>query len=175
MDEKALIKWAVGGDKEAFAALYMMYRDDLYRYAYFRLGSAEDAEDAVSACIVEAYESIYLLRYSRAFKAWIFRILYRCCCELVKEQIAVRSREDAEALDTLPAPESGLSPELKEAFEILSPEDRDIVLLSVIAGYNSKEIARATGLNASTVRSRLSRSLAKMRAFLSPSGEQSHI
>ena len=168
MDEKKLIKWAANGDKEAFAALYMLYRDDLYRYAYFKLGSAEDAEDAVSACIVEAYESIYLLRYARAFKSWIFRILYRCCCDIVKDQIAARDRVDEEVLDTVPAREGGdLSPELKEAFEVLSPEDRDIVLLSVIAGYNSKEIARATGLNPSTVRSRLSRALAKMRTFLS--------
>ena len=54
MDEKLLARQASAGDKEAFAALYMRYRDDLYRYAYFRLGNEEDVRDAVSACIVEA-------------------------------------------------------------------------------------------------------------------------
>ena len=167
MDERVLIPRAVAGDKEAFAALYMLYRDSLYRYAYFRLGDSVYAEDAVSACIVSAYESIYSLRNEKAFKTWIFRILYRCCCALTKEQIAADSREDIEAMDSIPAAESdGLSPELKEAFGVLSEEDREIVLLSVLAGYNSREIASMTSLKSSTVRSRLMRGLAKMREFL---------
>ena len=73
MDEKNLVTLAAGGDKNAFAALYTRYRDDLYRYAYFRLGNAEDARDAVSACIVSAYEGVYALRAAGAFRAWIFR------------------------------------------------------------------------------------------------------
>ena len=168
MDERMLISRAVTGDKEAFAALYMQYRDSLYRYAYFRLGNESDAEDAVSACIVAAYENIYALRSENAFKVWIFRILYRCCCALVKEQIKANDREGEEALGSLPAAEdsSALSPELQEAFGVLSDEDKEIVLLSVIAGYNSREVAAVLSLKPSTVRSRLMRGLAKMRAFL---------
>ena len=160
MDEKLLARQASAGDKEAFAALYMRYRDDLYRYAYFRLGNEEDARDAVSACIVEAYEGA-------AFKLWIFRILYRCCCRYIAQQNDMRNnRADVEELQKLPAENSAISPEVKEAFGILDPCDRDIVLLSVIGGYNSPEIAAMTGLNPSTVRSRLKRALAKMKQFL---------
>ena len=166
MDEKMLVTRAAGGDREAFAALYMRYKDDLYRYAYFQLGHPEDARDAVSACIVAAYERIYTLRSAVAFKNWIFRILYRCCCKLIAQQSEQRRRADAEELNQLPAESSALSPELKEAFGILSAEDRDIVLLSVIAGYNSAEISVITGLRSSTVRSRLSRALRKMKEFL---------
>ena len=166
MDEKTLVKSAAAGDKDAFAALYMRYRDDLYRYAYFRLGNADDAHDAVSSCIVAAYEGIYSLRCAAAFKSWIFRILYYACTRLIAEQSEQRSRADIAELDRLPTEDTSLSPELKEAFSVLSPQDRDIVLLSVIAGYNSKEIASMTGLKANTVRSRLSRALAKMKEFL---------
>lgn len=167
MDEKMLVQKASGGDKEAFAALYMRYRDDLYRYAYFRLGNEEDARDAVSACIVEAYEGIFGLRNAAAFKSWILRILYRCCCRLMTEQSLSRNnRADTAELRRLPAENSGVSPEIKEAFGVLNTCDRDIVLLSVIGGYNSSEIAGMTGLNPSTVRSRLKRALAKMKQFL---------
>ena len=166
MDEKSLVKQAIRGDKDAFAALYARYRDDLYRYALFRLGQPEDAYDAVSACVVTAYESIYQLRAAGAFRSWIFRILYYACGKQIALQQEQRGRADAEELDRLPAREDRLSPELQEALASLSPEDRDIVLLSVIAGYNSKEIASMTQLKATTVRSRLSRALAKMRAFL---------
>ena len=168
MDESLLIGMAMRGDRDAFAALYMHWRDKLYRYAYFRLGTADDAEDAVSACITAAYENIGTLRTEEAFGAWIFRILYRCCCAAQKEQIASHNRSDEQALYALPAaPDStALSPELQEAFRILSDEDREIVLLSVIAGYSSFEIADILALKPSTVRSRLKRSLAKMRKFL---------
>ena len=56
--------------------------------------------------------------------------------------------------------------ELKEALAILYEDEKDIVLLSVVAGYTSKEIAEMLGLKASTVRSKQSRALAKMRKFL---------
>lgn len=166
MDEKQLIGLAASGDREAFAALYMQYRDALYRYAYFRLGNDDDAEDAVSACIVAAYENIGTLRAQGALRAWIFRILYRCCCALVREQIAANDRVGEEALDRLTAPASGMSPEIKEAFGVLGAEDREIVLLAVVAGYSSYEIGSLMSLKPSTVRSRLKRSLSKMRGFL---------
>ena len=101
MDEKTLVKSASAGDKNAFAALYMRYRDDLYRYAYFRLGNADDAHDAVSMCIVAAYEGIYSLRSAAAFKSWIFRILYYACARLIAEQSEQRSRADTGELDRL--------------------------------------------------------------------------
>lgn len=166
MDEKILVKSAAAGDKEAFASLYLLYKDELYRYAYFRLGSADDAHDAVSMCIVSAYESIYSLRAASAFRAWIFRILYYACCKLTKQQSEMRSRADSAELERIPYEDTALSPELSEAFGVLSLIDKDIVLLSVIAGYNSREIAAMTGIKANTVRSRMKRALAKMKQFL---------
>lgn len=166
MDEKILVKQAVTGDKSAFAALYTRYKDELYRYAYFRLGNEEDARDAVSSCIVSAYEGIYALRAEGAFRYWIFRILYYACVKLIEDQSEQAARADISALDRIEAKDSSLSPEVKEALDSLNPEDKDIVLLSVIAGYNSREISSMTGLKSSTVRSRLSRALAKMKAFL---------
>lgn len=166
MDEKSLIKQAMRGDKDAFAALYERYKDDLYRYAFFRLGNAEDAKDAVSSCVIAAYEGIYSLRAASAFKSWIFKILFYSCGKLIASQQEQRSRGDISELDRIPSQEDRLSPEIQEALTALGYPDKDIVLLGVVAGYNSKEIASMLGLNANTVRSRQSRALAKMKAFL---------
>lgn len=62
MNEKQLIHLSRGGDKEAFAKLYGMYKDRLYRYAYYRLADACDAEDAVSETVLTAYREIGSLR-----------------------------------------------------------------------------------------------------------------
>ena len=56
--------------------------------------------------------------------------------------------------------------ELAEALSILKDDEREIVLLSVVAGLTSDEISKHTLLTPGAVRSKLSRSLAIMREFL---------
>lgn len=161
-----LIKQAQSGDKQAFAQLYIQHKDALFRYAYFKLGSVQDAQDAVSDCVVEAYTGIALLKNEKAFSKWLFTILYRQCCAVLER----RSSRAAEVCLTegqeSAAEDAHLAPELEEALALLSPEDRDIVLLAVVAGYKTREIAAIKQLKHGTVRSRLSRALAKMRQFL---------
>ncbi len=166
MNEKDLVKRARAGDKSAFSQLYMNRRDSLYRYAYFKLGSSHDAEDAVSACIVAAYTGISTLKSEKAFTGWLFRILYRECCAVIRRRSERQGEESLEERNDLYVCDSHLAPELSEALSQLSAEERDIVLLSAVAGYKSGEIAEMLGLKPATVRSKLSRALAKMRSFL---------
>ena len=168
MDEK-LISEAIAGSKEAFCTLYGNYKDRLYRYALYRLGDPTEAEDAVSDCVLAAWQSIGSLRSSKAFGTWIFRILSNCCASRIKEMIG--TRENLERIyesgtGSVSVPPS-LSVELTEALSQLGDEERDIVLLSIVGGLSSPEIASLTGLAPGSVRSKLSRSLAKMREFLS--------
>lgn len=162
-----VIQMAVNGDKIAFAKLYSRYKDRLYRYAYFKLGNDTDAQDAVADCIVCAYQSIGILKNDKAFDAWIFKILYRSCCAIIKRQIELKNTGNLDDRENLTFEEPGFeSVELKDALKELNETDRDIVLLSAVAGFNSREIGRLLGLKPNTVRSRLSRALAKMKAFL---------
>ena len=168
--EERLINEATAGSREAFAELYGLYKDRLYRYALYRLGSPEDAEDAVSECVLAAWKSIGSLRSSKAFGSWIFRILSGCCATRIKDVISTREKTEKIIMEgglTAGSSSPSLAVELNEALALLSDEEREIVLLSVIAGFNSSEISEQTGIPSGTVRSRLSRSLAKMREFLS--------
>ena len=168
MDEK-LINEAIAGSKEAFCSLYGRYKDRLYRYALYRLGDPTEAEDAVSDCVLAAWQGIGGLRSEKAFGSWIFRILSNCCAKRIREMIG--TRENLEKIyDSVTGSTSAspsLSIELAEALSQLRDEVRDIVLLSIIGGLNSVEIASMTGMAPGSVRSKLSRSLAKMREFLS--------
>ena len=157
--------------KEEFCRLYGEQKDKLYRYALYRLRSPEDAEDAVSEAVMAAWKSIGKLKSTDSFGAWIMSILAATCSTHIKAIIKNREKlekaqEAGEASGASYAPAS-LSAELAEAMSLLSDEERSIVLLSVIGGLSSKEIAETTDLTAGAVRSKLSRSLAKMREFLS--------
>lgn len=169
MDEK-LIQKAIGGSCDAFVKLYGEYKDDMYRYALYRLGNPEDAEDAVSECVLAAWQGIRKLRSPAAFRTWLFRILSACCAKHIKQAMASRGnlericregpyREDASS--------PSASAELTDALMQLKEDEREIVLLDIVAGFSSREIAEMTGMSAGSVRSKLSRSLAKMRDYMS--------
>lgn len=164
MDEKIMVEQAKSGDKQAFAELYTIYKDKLYRYAFFKLQNEQDATDAVSDCVLEAYRYITSLKNAQAFSGWIFKILYRCCSRKISEQATRRAQ--TEIPENLSYAEDFYNLELSQALSALTGEERDIVLLSAVAGYTSKEIARLIGSKPNTVRSKLSRSLSKMRELL---------
>lgn len=173
MEDKHLVISAKNGDSEAFAVLYGRYKDRLYRYAYYRLGNKADAEDAVSDCVLSAYRQISKIKRAESFTAWIFRILYCCCNDIIKQQIDSRQSDNFDyaenmlTADTDNTIENAIEKtELQQALAILSDDEREIVLLSVAAGFNSSEIANTCNLTAGSVRSKLSRSLKKMREFL---------
>lgn len=167
MEEKRLAEQAVKGNQEAFCELYDLYKDRLFRYAFYRLGDAASAEDAVSDSVLDAWKSIGALRNPRAFSPWIFRILNVKCSKQLQRMISEKenlARYYRERNQTLP--DSSLALELTEALGILAEDEREIVLLSVVAGLKSREIASVFECSSGTVRSKLSRSLLKMRKYL---------
>lgn len=87
----------------------------------------------------------------------------------IKEQIHRWNTDDIDDCVNLSAEDCDKfveQEELRQALSVLSDEDRSIVLLSVVAGFKSKEIAAITGLTAGNVRQRLSRSFTKMKSKL---------
>lgn len=169
MGEKELIRLSKNGNKQAFAELYGLYKDRLYRYAYYRLGNTYDAQDAVCDTVLSAFEQISSLKKASAFSAWIFKIHYTTCSKYITRQIDARESanlDDFKNSAKLSQEISTLSIELNEGLNRLKDQEREIVLLSIIAGFKSKEISELTGLTDGSVRSKLSRSLAKMREFL---------
>lgn len=159
-----LVRQARTGDAHAFAKLYETVYKDLYRFALYTLHHAQDAEDAVSETVIDAFAQIRNLREAESFKSWIFRILTAKCSRRIR-QYTRREEELDESLGS-PAPELWEQTDVRRAFAALSDEDRMIVSMSVFAGYSSQEIGTILNMNPNTVRSRQSRALKKMEAQL---------
>lgn len=169
MTNDELINYAKRGRTEAFCQLYGKYKDRLYRYAYYKLQNHADAEDAVADCVLSAYAQITNLKKASAFDAWLFSILRACCNAQIKRQIRLRNEdtlENAANAASYDFSDQIVKTELQEALSGLQEDEREIVLLSVVAGLSSKEIAGITDYTAGAVRSKLSRSLAKLRKSL---------
>ena len=70
--------------KDEFIELYTGIYKDLYRYALYILCNKEDAEDAVSEAVVDAYAEFGKLRDRAAFRSWIFKILSIKCKKKIR-------------------------------------------------------------------------------------------
>lgn len=169
-DLQKLIREAQTGNSKAFASVYSFYANDLYRFALYYTGDSADAEDSVQEAVLIAFKNIAKLRKPSSFKSWMFKILSNVCkTKLINPAdrlctVPIHEIQETEA-DTSLA-EISLSAELSEALDLLDPEEKQIVLLSVIGRYKSSEIAEILDLTAGSVRSKLSRSLKKMREQL---------
>ena len=169
IDIALLIAKSKRGDNSAFSQLYSIYSTDLYRFAVYMMGSEQDAEDAVQEAVFSAWRNIHTLNDESLFKAWLFKILTnRCKTNLMKKN---------KVPDSLPIEEytflqdtqssSFVSAELKEALAALTPPDAQIILLSIIGGFKSSELAEIYNMPAATIRTRQKRALGKLKEILS--------
>ncbi len=163
------VRLAQTGSSKAFAKVYSFYANDLYRFALYYTGNSANAEDCVQEAVLIAFKNISSLKKSASFKSWIFKILSNVCKTKLSnpaDRLCVVNVDDLQETQLLKADDTYLSAEIKEALDRLSDEEKQIVLLSVIGRYKSSEIAKMLDLKSGTVRSKLSRSLEKMREIL---------
>ena len=175
--EKNLIHDAVKGDTDAFAELYSMHALGLYRFALYYMHNPADAEDAVQDAVLQAFRGVSSLRKEDSFKSWLFKILANVCKKRLMQNKNIYADEAVQDRSDLCNQESPTLDivsclAIRDAVATLPEQDRQVVLLSVVAGYKSDEIAKILGMNPATVRSVKSRSLAKLRELVSEECKQ---
>lgn len=161
------IERARDGDREAFGRLYEAVALDLYRMALYTLGDPQDAEDMVAETFLEAWKGIHNLRETDRFRQWMLRILSVRCKRRVARYIQEKGNIDIDDYLEEGVPDTGgPQAEVRDAMARLAPDERQIVLLSVLEGYTMREIAGMLGLPQGTVSSKLHRTLKKLRQML---------
>ena len=171
------VEAARSGDKDCFAQVYESISSDLYKVALYTLGNSHDAEDVVSETFIEAYRGITNLRDVGSFKPWMMKILSVRCKRKVSEYVKHKNTFDIENFMASLSDEADLSSDVSEqvtvigAMSRLSSKERQIIALSVLQGYTTKEIAVILGSPQGTVSSKLHRSLAKLRKMLEAGGQ----
>ncbi len=171
-----LVKQAKKGDSKAFAELYSAIYKELYYYALCNLNNQDDAADAVSDAVLDAFTGIKNLRDEEAFKGWMLRILTakikRKQAEYVRDREYLESGvymddDGDEVVRDIPSKESKYEGiELLDHIESLSQNEKMCFSLNAIYGYTSDEISKLTGINSATVRTYLARGKTKLRKLI---------
>ncbi|MGI6403705.1 MAG: RNA polymerase sigma factor [Oscillospiraceae bacterium] len=170
--DTAKVESARQGDKESFAQVYQCVASDLYKVALYTLGNSYDAEDVVSETFIEAYKGITNLRDVGSFKAWMMKILSVRCKRKIADYVKHKNTFDLENFITTLSDSTDMASDASErvtvveAMSRLSYQERQIIVLSVLQGYTTKEIARILGSPQGTISSKLHRSLAKLRKMI---------
>ena len=131
------VSLAIKRDRKAFENIYIDINNDLYKMALYMLGNSELAKEVVSDTVMDVMVGICKLKSPERFEKWVLKILTNKCKRKIKDK-----------------------------YNKLNTKDRMIVSLCVVEGYKSSEVAEILSMNSSTVRSRLNRSLKKMREYL---------
>src|SRR2546430_17152549 len=73
VDDAALMRAHVAGDRDAFAELVRRHRDRLWAVALRTIGDREDAPDALQEALISAYRSAHRFRGDSAVSTWLPR------------------------------------------------------------------------------------------------------
>ena len=165
---------AIHNDKNAFERLYCSINNDLYKMAVYILGDIGLAEEAVSETVLDAITGIARLKNADKFEQWILKILTVKCNRKIRDKYnkfsvfnpASRNIDNIKEKPVSGSSDNETKTDIWAALSKLDKKDRIIVSLCVVEGYKSHEVADILSMNASTVRTRLNRSLTKMREYL---------
>jgi RNA polymerase sigma factor (sigma-70 family) len=176
LDEAELVERARRGDLEAWETLVRTYQGIAFRTAYLLAGNAADAEEAAQDGFLKAFRALGRFRRGAALKPWLLRIVAnearnRRRSAARRERLALRAAAQDRPGDAVPSPEAALlaresHERLLAAVEQLPDEHRDAVACRYFLELSEEETAAALGIRRGTVKSRLSRALARLRETL---------
>ena len=175
-DDAALIErsWH---DPEAFAGLYDRHAATLHRYVARRLGPAP-ADDIVADTFLDAFRKRH--RYDPAVpdaRPWLYGIAANLIGKHSRAEVRMLRAYARTGADPVLAEASideadgrlasaAVRQDLAAALAGLPAGDRDVLLMIAWADLSYTEVATALGIPVGTVRSRLHRARARIRAAL---------
>ena len=154
----------------SFTEAYESHVDAIYRFILRLLGNPTDAEDMTAETFLRAYQGWSELLDPASIRAWLFRIAYNGCIDLMRQ----RQRYRAISLDTTVVDEmtqafisqatstetplkqlirSESAEFLQEALLQLRPIDRTVLVLGELEDTSNREIAEIVQRSETAVKS----------------------
>ncbi|MEA2026797.1 MAG: sigma-70 family RNA polymerase sigma factor [Chloroflexota bacterium] len=168
--EAALLASATAGDEIAFRRIIAAHHDDMRRVAVYITRDRSLAEEATQAAWLIAWKKLSKVRDEDHLRPWLVSVAAYEAKNVLRNQ---RRRDRVEATSDT-AIERGRADQvtdvstldLRAALDRLDPDDRALPAMKYGAGFDSNELALATGISPSGTRSRIERLLKRLREEL---------
>ena len=171
------------GDTSAFEALLRRHEKGIFGFAWRQLGSRAQAEEVTQECFLRVITASSRYTARASFRHYLYQIARNLCVDQLRRkapEVETPSGSGAsEILDSIPNGNPGpaahagthrLRMALHRALQHLPPEQREVFLLKEIRDLKLQDVARITGSNLNTVKSRLRYALLGLREQLAREG-----
>ncbi|SEI01178.1 RNA polymerase sigma-70 factor, ECF subfamily [Rheinheimera pacifica] len=159
-----------GSKNKRYEQLVQLYHADIYRYGYWLCKDPDIAQDLVQETFLRAWKHLDSLLDAAAAKSWLITILRRENARRFERKQF--DYDDAAEQDSLPdtgqssAEQDCDNNKLRNYMAALPEEYREPLIMQVIGGFSSDEIANLLQLNVNTVNTRLFRARKLLREQL---------
>lgn len=178
-DEAEIVWQARHGGREAFGQLYARHHPTIARYVASRVRNATEAEDITEAIFESAWRAVG--RYKEQgvpFLAWLYRLAHNRVIDHYRAQRPTLSLipEVHESLvdGDNPLENNANGADLIEALDLLTDEQRQVILMRFVYGLNGREVAQAMDKREDAVRALQFRALAALRRILTDEAAAPH-
>ncbi|MBU8881244.1 sigma-70 family RNA polymerase sigma factor [Bacillus sp. FJAT-29790] len=166
MDEIELAKQAINGNEAAQLQLLNLYKEPMYRVAYSYMQNEHDANDALQEMTYQCLKNIHKVQTPQYFKTWLVRVVINTCLMMKRQQKRIIVTND---LLQQPQHMTELF-ELNDVISQLPIEQQELVHLKYFRDLKNSEIATLQNIPEGTVKSRLHKTLKKLRHLLGEGG-----
>jgi len=152
--------------RRRFDRVVSVFHQDMYRYAAWLCRDPGIAEEVVQEAMLRAWKSLDALREDSAAKPWLLTIVRR-----ENARFFERKRLETVDIDSLSPAQSAMLAEkedpaleeLRQAIFRLDDDYREPLVLQVLMGHSTKEIAELMGMRQGAVLTRLHRARIKLK------------
>ncbi len=175
LSDQELMRVVQGGDFSPASEIYDRYSARIYNFAFRFLKNAEAAEDATQEVFVKMMRHANQFQGDAKLSTWLFSIAANWCRDYLRKADN-KAKEAEDVLVTLAAPNE-LGPErtleqrqdaerIQRALKVLTPEQREAILLSRYQGLSYAEIAQIAGCSEGAVKTRVFRAMETLKKAL---------
>ena len=171
LDELTLAR-ARRGDLAACERIFRDFQTPAFSVAYRICQCPETSQEITQEAFITAFRKIRQFRGDAPFWGWLRRVVVNHAISTLRRgpRQEALAFEDYHASVPSDSDQIGTAMDLESALGHLEADDRAVVWLHDVEGYNHREIAGFFGKTESFSKTRLSRARARLRALLEKDG-----
>lgn len=188
-DDGELVAQVKRGETQAYGELVRRYQDRIFNTCWRICGHLEDARDLTQDAFLKAFEGLSKFRGESGFYTWVFRVAVNLALThrrrgRTRRVVSLDSATEGSAGNSDPvasamheplndgsagaASDAELHSALGHALHGLEDEQRAVVVLRDMEGFNYEQIAAILQIPEGTVKSRLFRGRMALREAIEP-------
>lgn len=168
----SLISSAKQGDEKAFAALYELYFQKMYRFIFYRVGHKEAAEDLAEEVFVKVFGKLSSLANDKSFEGWLYQIARNLVIDYYREKksnVALEEVENTLEYETNVVDIVSLKQDqtiLLRLLKELTSDQQTVIKLKFFEDLDNEEIAAITGKEEGAIRVIQHRAITKLQELI---------